>query len=198
MTKMDMKNNNRHTKSETKQEWNRRKCRQEPDGREGGKWNKRTRKPNKEEREDKEHKTDQEDDKETEVNMIHIEETTQQRQEQANRCIWKKVGEKTIITGTTYRKKNDRGEKQFFDETDGKQTNADMQKKQHIIQDDLEYADDTQLLMGNDTRGQMCERLGNYDIVTESRHLVIQWVKVELLRRENARSANHYRRHSAK
>ena len=59
-----------------------------------------------------------------------------------------------------------------------------MQKKQHIIQDDLEYEDDTQLLMGNDTRGQMCEKLGNYDIVTESRHLVIQWVKVELLRRE--------------
>ena len=107
--------------------------------------------------------------------------------------------QKTNITGTTYREKNDRNEKQFFDETDGKkQTNTDMQKKQHIIQDDLEYADDTQLLMGNDTRGQMCGGLGNYDIATESRHIVIQWIKVELLRRENTRSANHYRRYSAK
>ena len=66
----------------------------------------------------------------------------------------------------------------------GKPTKISTQKKQHIAQDDLEYADDTQLFMGNATRGQMCERLGNCDIATESRHLEIQWVKVELLRRE--------------
>ena len=29
-------------------------------------------------------------------------------------------------------------------------------KYQYIIQDDLEYAEDTQLLIGNDTREQMC------------------------------------------
>ena len=46
-----------------------------------------------------------------------------------------------------------------------------------IIQNDIEYADDTQLLRERGTHGQMCERIGNYDISTETRELKIQWPK---------------------
>ena len=53
--------------------------------------------------------------------------------------------------------------------------------KNQIVQNDLEYANDTQLLIERDTHGQMCERMGNYDIETETRELKIQWAKVELL-----------------
>ena len=57
-----------------------------------------------------------------------------------------------------------------------------MQKQTDpIIKDDLEYADDTRLLIENDNRGQMCERIGNYDISTETREIEIQWAKVLLL-----------------
>ena len=47
-----------------------------------------------------------------------------------------------------------------------------------LIEDDVEYADDAQLFMGNDNREQMCERMGNCDISTETRELKIQWPKV--------------------
>ena len=52
------------------------------------------------------------------------------------------------------------------------------------MQNDLEYSDDTKLLIEKDTREQMCERIGKYDISTETRELKIQWANVELLRRE--------------
>ena len=38
------------------------------------------------------------------------------------------------------------------------------EQKNYTIQDDVGYADDTQLFMEQDDHGQMCERLGNYDI----------------------------------
>ena len=91
----------------------------------------------------------------------------------------------TIRIGTTYRRNNDRNERQFFYDTDEKeQQEKQANGKHHLIQNDLEYADDTQLFMEKDTHGQICERIGNYDIATESRHLKIQWGKVELLRPE--------------
>ena len=46
-----------------------------------------------------------------------------------------------------------------------------------IVQNDLEYADDTQLLIERDKHGQLCERIGHYDISTEPRELKIQWAK---------------------
>ena len=49
------------------------------------------------------------------------------------------------------------------------------------MQDDVEYADGAQLFMGKDTHGQMCERLGNCDISTETRELEIQWIDVLLV-----------------
>ena len=58
--------------------------------------------------------------------------------------------------------------------------------EQQIVQNALEFADDTQLFIEHDTDEQTNERIGNYDIVTETRRLAIQWSKVELLRRENA------------
>ena len=48
----------------------------------------------------------------------------------------------------------------------------------YIIPDDVEYADAAQLFIEKDTHGQMCERLGNYDISAETRELKIQWINV--------------------
>ena len=44
-----------------------------------------------------------------------------------------------------------------------------------IIQNDLEYADYTQLLIESDTHKQLCGRIGNYDIAAATRGLKIQW-----------------------
>ena len=40
-------------------------------------------------------------------------------------------------------------------------------KEDQIIQNDLEYADDTQVLIERYTHEQLCERIGNYDAETE-------------------------------
>ena len=111
-------------------------------------------------------------------------EEKKQRQEQANRQIWKKVDMETIILKTTYRGINDKKERQYLHtrDTDMNQEKGKRQDRQ-IIQNDLEYADDAQLFIEKGTRGQMCERIGDYDIATETRQLNIQWGKVELLRR---------------
>merc|ERR1712112_76719 len=55
---------------------------------------------------------------------------------------------------------------------------------QQKVQNAIVFADDTKLLSANDTHEQMNERMGNYDIITETRHLEIQWGKVLLLRRD--------------
>merc|ERR1712112_544017 len=55
---------------------------------------------------------------------------------------------------------------------------------QQIVQNAIVFADDTKLLSENDTHEQMNERMGNYDIITETRHLEIQWGKVLLMRRD--------------
>ena len=52
-----------------------------------------------------------------------------------------------------------------------------------IVQNALEFADDTQLFIEHDTEEQMNERIGDYDIATETRRLTIQRGKVELLRK---------------
>ena len=53
-----------------------------------------------------------------------------------------------------------------------KNPNNDGKRTDLQIQDDLEYADDTQLCIAIDNREQMCERMGNYDISTETRERV--------------------------
>ena len=50
-----------------------------------------------------------------------------------------------------------------------------------LIQDDVDYADDAALLIEKDTRGQMCDRMGNYGLSAETRDLKIQWGNVLLL-----------------
>ena len=64
--------------------------------------------------------------------------------------------------------------------------------KNRIVQNDLEYADDTELLIERDTHEQMCERMENYDIATVTSELKIQWIKVELLRHGRNKLAKHY------
>ena len=61
--------------------------------------------------------------------------------------------------------------------------NPEEGNKYKIVQNALEFADDTQLFIEQDTEEQMNERIGNYDIVTDTRRLMIQWDKVELLRK---------------
>ena len=46
------------------------------------------------------------------------------------------------------------------------------------IQDDVEYADDNTLFIEQDSHDLMCERMGNYDISTETRAQRIQRANV--------------------
>ena len=95
----------------------------------------------------------------------------------------KKVDMETITLKTTYRGINGKAERQHLYTTDVDMGQEEKTKRDHqIIQNDLEFADDAQLFIEKDTRGQMCERIGNYDIATETRHLTIQWGEVELIR----------------
>ena len=55
-----------------------------------------------------------------------------------------------------------------------KEENPEEGNKHEIVQNALEFADDTQLFIEHDTEEQMNERIGNYDIVTETRRLTIQ------------------------
>ena len=59
--------------------------------------------------------------------------------------------------------------------------NKPQKKRESDSTNDLEYAEGTHLLIEKDTHEQMCGRIGNYDISTETRELKIQWGKVEML-----------------
>ena len=90
------------------------------------------------------------------------------------------------ITERKYHQKTDKEtEKQTLQKTgtDQQERNNDKQHDQQIIQNALVFADGAILLSEKDTHEQMNERIGNYDIITETRHLTIQWEKVHLLRR---------------
>ena len=75
----------------------------------------------------------------------------------------------------TIQHEEERTPRQFFAEA-ARPINAE--KADLLIQDDLEYADDANLLIGRDTHFQSCERMGNYDISTETREPIIQWLNV--------------------
>ena len=49
--------------------------------------------------------------------------------------------------------------------------------REWVSQDDIEHADDTTVIIAKDSRTQMCERMGHYDIVTDQGELEIQWGK---------------------
>ena len=66
-----------------------------------------------------------------------------------------------------------------------KEEKQENENEYKIVQNALEFADDTQLFIEHDSEEQMNERIGNYDIVTETRRLTIQWSKVELLKKGN-------------
>ena len=86
----------------------------------------------------------------------------------------------TITIGTEYRRNDKKEEMQMIKEE--KQENENEYK---IVQNALEFADDTQLFIEHDSEEQMNERIGNYDVVTETRRLTIQWSKVELHKKGN-------------
>ena len=96
-----------------------------------------------------------------------------QRKVKANKQIWKKIDTKTITLETTPQNRQRKGETTIL----YKRKKKCRQRKSQIVQNDIEYADDTQLLIGKDARGQMCERIGNYAISTGTRELKIQWKK---------------------
>ena len=115
---------------------------------------------------------------EEERNEADIREDDTQRRKQANKALWEKRIPTTITIGTEYRRIDKKKEMQMI--KGEKQEDEDEYK---IVQNALEFADDTQLFIEHDTEEQMNERIGNYDIVTETRRLTIQWSKVELLRK---------------
>ena len=46
-----------------------------------------------------------------------------------------------------------------------------------LIKDDIEYAHDASVFIQEVAHEQMCERMGNYDIITETIELKIHWRK---------------------
>ena len=65
----------------------------------------------------------------------------------------------------------------------GKTNNIAERQIGLLIQDDADYADGSTLFMESDNREQMCDRVGNYDIESETRRVEIQWINVLLLMR---------------
>ena len=92
---------------------------------------------------------------------------------------WHRVGSRAIITGTRHAKTNETKQGKG---TQRSQINETQQApgalKEQIVQNDLEYADDTHLLLAKDTHDQLWGEIGNYDIATETGELNIQWGKV--------------------
>ena len=82
----------------------------------------------------------------------------------------------SITIGTEYRRAETNNEMQVLraGNTDQEEAN-NGETNQRKVQNALEFADDTQLFIENGTEEQMNERIGNYDIVTETRRLTIQW-----------------------
>ena len=82
---------------------------------------------------------------------------------------WRRVDSRAIIIGTRLEKTN--GAKQGK-EPERFQINETQQApgelKDHIVPNDLEYADDTQILIDKDTHEKLCERIGNYDIAMDT------------------------------
>ena len=90
------------------------------------------------------------------------------------------VGARTIVTETrqqTTQNEEGRSPHQFSPEAARQRNN---EQEDLLNQDDLEYADDANLHIEHDAREQLFERMGNYDISTETRDLKIQWVNVLL------------------
>ena len=112
--------------------------------------------------------------------------SSQKRRKQANKQLWKKLDIRIIIGDEIYQ----RTRKETVNQTIKilKQDPINDEEKsphdQQIVQNAIVFADDTKLLSENDTHEQMNERMGNYDIITETRHLKIQWEKALLLRRD--------------
>ena len=75
---------------------------------------------------------------------------------------WQKVDRRTIII-ETHLERSARGEKgaeiQQFQINES--TRPKEGTKDQIIQNDIEYADGPQLLIGKDTHEQLCDRIGN-------------------------------------
>ena len=106
---------------------------------------------------------------------------------------------RTVILETSLQKTQETtGKKENQRFRTGKEQQASEGAKNQIVQNDLEYADDKQLLIERDTHEQMCERMGNYDIATETRELDIQWKKAERLSHGKIQSKSHYQHRSTK
>ena len=76
--------------------------------------------------------------------------------------------------------KKERGETQRFQTNETQQAPGEL--KDQIVRNDLQYSDDAHLLIEKDTHEQICERTGNYDIITETRELKIHWGELVLLK----------------
>ena len=106
-----------------------------------------------------------------------IESSSRQRREQANKQLWKKLDVRIVTGEENHQRTKKETENQTIrilkQETTGN-TEKSLQNQQNV-QNAIVFADDTKLLSENDTHEQMNERMGNYDIIAETRHLKIQW-----------------------
>ena len=71
-----------------------------------------------------------------------------------------------------------RGEQRYLTDETQQESGAINDK---LIQDGLEKEDGAHLLLSKHTHGKLCERIGNFDISTETRELTIQRANVALL-----------------
>ena len=77
----------------------------------------------------------------------------------------------TVITQTTYRGINNKTENRNLNNGDSDMRREREKEQNHqIVQNALEYANDAQIFIAKGTHEQICERLGNYDIITATRH----------------------------
>jgi len=112
----------------------------------------------------------------TQDSIKGIENSNRQRREQANKQLWEKLDIR-IVTGEENHQRTRNGTENQTIRTLKQDTERETEKSpqdQQIVQNAIIFADDAKLLSENDTHGQMNERMGNYDIITETRHLEIQ------------------------
>ena len=102
-----------------------------------------------------------------------------QRKQDIPENAWKLVDTRTILIQTYLQQPHE--EDRANQKIRTYQAESGTEQIDLLTQDDLVYADDAALFIGKEDREQLCERMGNYDIATETSELEIHWGEVSLL-----------------
>ena len=95
--------------------------------------------------------------------------------------VWQEVDTRTIILR---KKPPTRTRQKTSQKTTQVKNNLRADQRDMLIQDDVEYADGATLLIAKDIHGRICERMGNYVIITETWGAQDTMEKVLILIRE--------------